>query len=129
MASSPPPGSRRRTATLVGRLRSHPVAAETARSSGTDSGPRALGIAEDAEVIAQRLALYHQVTSPIICWYRDRGILVSVDAMRPAQQVGREIVTALEAMRPLLDHGAARARHPGDLATLAEAFGATGPSG
>ena len=88
---------------------------------------------DTAEVIAQRLALYHQVTSPIICWYRDRGILVSVDAMRPVQQVSHDIFTALDAMRPLLDHGATRARHPGDLATLAEAFGAAGaaagPSG
>ena len=83
---------------------------------------------DTAEVIAQRLALYHRVTSPIICWYRDRGILVSVDAMRPVQQVSRDIRTALDAMRPVLEHGAARARHPGDLATLAEAFGATGPA-
>lgn len=82
---------------------------------------------DTAEVIAQRLALYHRVTSPIIGWYRDRGILVSVDAMRPAQQVGRDILTALDAMRPLLDSQAAGARHPADLATLAEAFGATGP--
>ena len=68
------------------------------------------------------------MTAPIICWYRDRGILVSVDAMRPAQQVGREILTALDAMRPLLDSQAARAQNPGDLATLAKAFGATGPA-
>jgi adenylate kinase len=68
------------------------------------------------------------VTSPIIRWYRDRGILVSVDAMRPAQQVGREILTTLEAMRPHLDHGSGQARHPGDLATLGEAFGATSPA-
>src|SRR6266436_5057759 len=80
------------------------------------------------EVIAQRLALYYQVTAPIVAWYRDRGILVSVDAMRPAQQVGREILTALEAMRPLLDHGPAQARHPVDLTTLGEAFGVTGPT-
>jgi len=88
---------------------------------------------DTAQVIAQRLALYHRVTSPIICWYRDRGILVSVDAMRPVQQVSRDILTALDAMGPLLDHGATRARHPGDLAALAEAFGVTGaaagPSG
>ena len=82
---------------------------------------------DTAEVIAQRLALYHRVTSPIIGWYRDRGILVSVDAMRPAQQVGRDILTALDAMRPLLGSQDAGARHPADLATLAEAFGATGP--
>ena len=83
---------------------------------------------DTAEVIAQRLALYHEVTSPIICWYRDRGILVSVDAMRPVQQVSREILTALEAMRPLLDHASEQERHCADLATLGEAFGATEPA-
>jgi hypothetical protein len=59
---------------------------------------------------------------------RDRGILVLVDALRPARQVGRDILTALDAMRPLLDHGAAREQHPGDLDTLAEAFNAVGPA-
>ena len=83
---------------------------------------------DTAEVIAQRLALYHQVTSPILCWYRDRGILVSVDAMRPVQQVSREILTALDQIRPLLDHVPGRARHPADLAALGEAFGAAGPA-
>lgn len=82
---------------------------------------------DTAEVIAQRLALYHQVTSPIIGWYRDRGILVSVDAMRPAQQVGRDILIALEEIRPDLDSGSGQARHLADLTTLGEAFGATGP--
>jgi adenylate kinase len=82
---------------------------------------------DTAEVIAQRLVLYHQVTAPIIDWYRERGILVSVNAMRPAQEVGRVILTALEAMRPLLDHGPGRARLPADLTTLGEAFGATMP--
>jgi adenylate kinase len=80
---------------------------------------------DTAEVIAQRLALYHQVTAPIIGWYRDRGILVSVDAMRPAQQVSREILTALEAIRPISDQGPGQAPRPADLATLGEAFGAT----
>jgi adenylate kinase len=77
------------------------------------------------EIIAQRLALYHEVTSPILAWYRDRGILVSVDAMRSANQVGREILTALEAMRPLLDHVPELARLPVDLTGLGDAFGAT----
>src|SRR6201989_3333387 len=83
---------------------------------------------DTADVIAGRLALYHQVTAPIICWYRDRGILVPVDAMRPAQQIGREILTALDGMRPLLDHRPAQAPHPGDLTTLGEAFGVTAPA-
>ena len=81
---------------------------------------------DTAEVIAQRLALYHEVTSPIVAWYRDRGILVSVDAMRSADEVGREILVALEAMRPFLEHVPAQDRLPLDLTSLGEAFGATG---
>jgi len=81
---------------------------------------------DTADVIAQRQALYHEVTSPIISWYRDRGILVSVDAMRSAHQVGREILAALEAMRPLLDHVPVQVRLPVDLTSLGDAFGATG---
>jgi len=81
---------------------------------------------DTAEVIAQRLALYHEVTAPIIAWYRERGILVSVDAMRSAHEVGREILVALETMRPLLDHVPAHERLPLDLTGLGEAFGATG---
>ena len=81
---------------------------------------------DTAGIIAQRLALYHEVTSPILSWYRDRGILVSVDAMRSAQEVGREILAALEVMRPLLDHVPAHARQPVDLTGLGKAFGATG---
>ena len=81
---------------------------------------------DTAEVIAQRLALYHDVTSPIVAWYRDRGILVSVDAMRSADEVGREILVALEAMRPFLEHAPANERLPVDLTSLGEAFGASG---
>jgi adenylate kinase len=79
---------------------------------------------DTADIIAQRLALYHKVTSRILSWYRERGILVSVDAMRSAPQVGREILVALEAMRPLLDHVPAQARRPVDLTSLGKAFGA-----
>ena len=42
------------------------------------------GRADDTEaVIRRRLRLYHEVTHPIVAWYAERGILVSVDAMRP----------------------------------------------
>jgi hypothetical protein len=72
-----------------------------------------------------------QVTSPILCWYRDRRILVSVDAVRPAQQVSRDILTVLDAMRP--HHEPARVRDLAELTILGQAFGATetavGPSG
>ena len=82
---------------------------------------------DTAEVIAQRLALYYEVTAPILAWYRDRGILVSVDAMRSRQEVGREILVALEAMRPFLEQARANERLPVDLTSLGEAFGAAGP--
>jgi adenylate kinase len=80
---------------------------------------------DTAEVIAQRLALYHEVTFPIVAWYRDRGILVCVDAMRSAHEVGREILAALEALRPSLDHAPSPERLGPDLTGLGEAFGAT----
>jgi len=75
------------------------------------------------EVIRHRLALYHDVTHPIVDWYGERGILVTVDAMRPAEQVGREILTALEVMRPLVDFVPEEARRPIDLTSLGAAFG------
>jgi len=64
------------------------------------------------EVIAQRLALYHEVTSPLLAWYRGRGILVCVDAMRSAPEVGREILATLEAVHPSLDRAPPRERPP-----------------
>ena len=48
--------------------------------------------------------------------------------MRSAQQVGREILAALEAMRPFLDQVPAQARLSVDLTGLGDAFGATGPT-
>jgi adenylate kinase len=75
------------------------------------------------DVIRRRLALYHTVTAPIVDWYAARGILVSVDAMRPRERVARQILTALEAMRPLLDYVPEHARKPIDLTGLGAAFG------
>ncbi len=82
---------------------------------------------DTADIIGQRLGLYHEVTSPIVSWYRARGILVSVDAMRSAHQVGRENLTALEAMRPFLDHVPGQARLSVDLTSLGDAFGVSQP--
>ena len=78
---------------------------------------------DSEEVIRRRLALYHEVTHPIVDWYAGRGILVSVDAMRPAERVARQILTALEAMRPLVDLVPEHARRPVDLTGLGTAFG------
>jgi adenylate kinase len=70
------------------------------------------------QVIRHRLELYQQVTEPIVGWYSRRGILVSVDAMRPVGEVGREILAALELMRPRAGRVLASARRPVDLTRL-----------
>jgi adenylate kinase len=77
------------------------------------------------EVIRRRLALYHDVTHRIVDWYAARGILVSVDAMRPVERVARQILTALETMRTLVDHVPEHARRSIDLTDLGRAFGQT----
>ena len=75
------------------------------------------------DVIRHRLEVYRTLTHPIVDWYAERGILVSVDAMRPPERVGRQILTALEAMRPLVDYVPEHARRPIDLTGLGAAFG------
>jgi adenylate kinase len=75
------------------------------------------------EVIRRRLGLYHEVTHPIVDWYRERGILVSVNAMRAAEDVGREILSVLEVMRSMIDHVPSGSRRAIDLTGLDSAFG------
>ena len=74
---------------------------------------------DDTEgVIRHRLELYQQVTQPIIAWYSRRGILVSVDAMRPVGEVGREVLAALESKRPPAGHIPTGVRRLVDLTRL-----------
>ena len=85
------------------------------------------GRADDNEdVIRHRLELYYEVTHPILDWYGERGILVSVDANRPAELVGRHILTALEVVRQTTDRDGSTGRRPIDLTGLGRAFGAKG---
>lgn len=84
------------------------------------------GRSDDTEdVIRRRLALYYDVTHPILEWYGERGILVSVDANRPPEVVGRDILTALDARQ---SHEGDRdaPRRPGELPDLGPAVGADG---
>jgi adenylate kinase len=55
---------------------------------------------DDTEpVIRRRLALYHEVTEPILEWYDRRGILLSVDGMQDPDRVTAAVIPALEARR------------------------------
>ena len=73
---------------------------------------------DTAEVIAKRLAVYHEVTAPVVAWYAERGILITVDSSRPAASVAREILTALEVMRSVIDVVDEADRRPIDLSPL-----------
>jgi adenylate kinase len=55
------------------------------------------GRADDAdrEVIARRLAVYHEQTAPLLDYYRERGALVTVDADQPPEAVAVDIDAAL----------------------------------
>ena len=87
------------------------------------------GRSDDTEdVIRRRLELYYEVTHPILDWYDERGILVSVDASRPADQVGRHILTALEVLRQMIDGRPDLPRRAVDLTGLGAAFGAAAAS-
>ena len=49
----------------------------------------------DAEVIERRLQLFHDNTRPILDFYEERGILVTVDAAEPVDVVTQNILDAL----------------------------------
>jgi adenylate kinase len=55
---------------------------------------------DTAAVIRHRLDVFTTTTSPLIAYYRDRGILCAVDADRPPDAVTTEILTRLSSASP-----------------------------
>jgi adenylate kinase len=49
------------------------------------------------EAIQKRLDLYERETAPLIAWYRERGLLVEVDGLGPAEEVTGRLVEAIDA--------------------------------
>jgi adenylate kinase len=52
---------------------------------------------DTAEVIANRLQIFEDETSPLVDYYRGRGLLQVVDASRSPDEVTKLIISALEA--------------------------------
>jgi adenylate kinase len=52
---------------------------------------------DNAEVARKRLAVYRELTEPLIAYYRDKGLLKTVDGMQPVEQVTAAIRHALGA--------------------------------
>jgi adenylate kinase len=51
------------------------------------------------EVIARRLEVYNEQTAPIIDFYRREGLLVTIPAMGPVDEIAERAITALNAIR------------------------------
>jgi adenylate kinase len=51
-----------------------------------------------ASVIERRLQVYDEQTEPLLQYYRDRGILLSVDGGRPVDEVTKELIDTLDAL-------------------------------
>jgi adenylate kinase len=56
---------------------------------------------DTSAVIRHRLELFTTTTSPLIDYYRDRGILLAVDADRPPEAVTTEILARLSGHPPI----------------------------
>ena len=52
---------------------------------------------DNEETVRSRLAAYHAETAPLIAYYRERGILASVDGMADIADVTKSISAALDA--------------------------------
>lgn len=52
-----------------------------------------------ATVIDHRLRVYDQQTEPLLDYYRERKLLVSVDGQRPVDEVSRQLYDALDGVR------------------------------
>ena len=54
---------------------------------------------KEEATIARRLELYFEETTPVIEWYRQRGLLVEVDGTGPIDEVNQAIITRLPALK------------------------------
>ena len=51
---------------------------------------------DNADVLAQRLKVYHTNTAPVLPYYREKGLLMSVDGMQDVEKVSEAIRQCLD---------------------------------
>lgn len=64
-----------------------------ARENAATTGPRA---DDNEDVLRNRLNVYREQTAPLVAYYRERGVLKTVDGMAPAEDVTAAIRKAVE---------------------------------
>jgi adenylate kinase len=96
---------------VLARLAARRVCTECATNYSVDNPPRYGWVCDNCggevvqraddtpEAIQKRLDLYERETTPLIAWYRDRGLLCSVDGMGTADDVTARLVEAIDAVR------------------------------
>jgi adenylate kinase len=59
------------------------------------------GRADDTDdAIARRLELYERETAPVLEWFDDRGLLVTVDGVGTEDEVFERLLTAIDKLQP-----------------------------
>jgi len=53
----------------------------------------------DPEIIGRRLDVYHRQTQPLLDFYESRGVLRTVDAARPPDEVSASLFTVVDRLR------------------------------
>lgn len=48
------------------------------------------------DLIRKRLEIYHQQTTPVLEFYRQKGILIEVDGERPIEEIHKDIINKLK---------------------------------
>ncbi len=54
---------------------------------------------DNEETLKRRLEVYHRQTAPLLPYYRERGVLYTVDGMQPIDEVTRQIEAILDRLR------------------------------
>lgn len=54
---------------------------------------------DNVETLRKRLAVYREQTAPVLDWYRQRGLLYTVDGMQSIEEVTRAVEQVLERLR------------------------------
>lgn len=64
---------------------------------------------DNEATLSKRLASFHKQTTPVLDYYRNRGILAAIDAAAPIQNVNQQVFTAAERSTGASDAKAAAA--------------------
>ncbi len=96
---------------VLARLVARRVCTDCATNYSVDNPPRYGWVCDNCggevvqraddtpDAIQKRLDLYERETTPLIAWYRDRGLLAEVDGLGTADDVTAALVAAIDARR------------------------------